>query len=75
MRKLYRHTHEEKHVALGVFSGIGDWLEINPGILRAAYLFLLVISGVIPAILLYLAAVLLMKKNPNHSSAKVIDLN
>lgn len=75
MRKLYRHTHEEKHVVSGVFSGIGDWLEVSPGIIRVGYVFLLIASGVIPAILLYFAAALLMKRNPEHLKSKIIDVN
>ncbi|HXK38298.1 MAG TPA: PspC domain-containing protein [Candidatus Paceibacterota bacterium] len=66
MRKLYRHTKGERHVAGGVFAGLGDWLEVSPGILRAGYIALAIFSGVIPGILLYLAAMLLMKKNPAH---------
>lgn len=66
MRKLYRHTQGERHIAGGVFSGLGDWLEVNPGILRVGYIVLALISGVIPGILLYLAAMLMMRKHPDH---------
>lgn len=64
MRKLYRHTHGEKHIVGGVFSGLGEWMEVNPGILRIGFLIMLFIGGIIPATLLYFAAMLLMKKRP-----------
>lgn len=66
MRKLYRHTKGERHVAGGVFAGLGDWLEVSPGILRVGYIVLAIFSGVVPGILLYLAMMLSMKKNPEH---------
>ncbi len=66
MRKLYRHTKGERHIAGGVFSGLGEWLEVNPGILRVGYIVLAIFSGVIPAVLLYLAAMLMIRKHPAH---------
>ncbi len=66
MRKLYRHTRGEKHVAGGVLSGIAEWLEIHPGILRAGFIVMLVVTGGIPAILLYFAAMFLIKKHPDE---------
>ena len=66
MRKLYRHTKGERHIAGGVFAGLGDWLEVQPGILRVGYVVMAVLSGILPGILLYLAAMLAMKKHPDH---------
>jgi phage shock protein PspC (stress-responsive transcriptional regulator) len=66
MRNFYRHTKGERHIAGGVFAGLGDWLEVNPGILRVGYIVLAFLSGVIPGVLLYLGAMFLMKKHPEH---------
>ncbi len=74
MRKLYRHSRGEKHVVGGVFSGIGEWLEVHPGILRAGFIVLLIASGGIPAILLYFAAMFLMKKHPDDKKEKIIEV-
>jgi phage shock protein PspC (stress-responsive transcriptional regulator) len=71
MRKLYRHTKGEHQVAGGVFAGLGEWLEISPGILRVGYITIAILSGILPGILLYLAAMLMMKKNPDH---EVLDI-
>ncbi len=64
MRKLHRHTRGDRHIVGGVLSGLADWLEIHPGILRAGFIVLLIASGGIPAILLYFAAMFLIKKHP-----------
>ncbi len=39
----------------GIFSGLGEWMEVSPGILRIGYIILAIITGIIPAILLYFA--------------------
>lgn len=54
MRKLYR--NKEAGIASGVFSGLGEWMEVTPGILRLGYVVLAVFTGIIPAIFLYLIA-------------------
>jgi phage shock protein C len=56
MKKLYRH-HENSHgtpIFSGIFSGLGEWMEVSPGILRVGYILLAIITGIIPAVLLYL---------------------
>jgi phage shock protein C len=56
MKKLYR--HKEQHgtpILSGIFSGLGEWMEVSPGILRIGYIILAIITGIIPAILLYFA--------------------
>ncbi len=74
MRKLYRHSRGEKHVVGGVISGVAEWLEVSPGIIRAGFIVLLFVSGVIPAVLLYFAAMFLMKRHPDDRNQKVIDV-
>lgn len=56
MKKLYR--HKEPHgtpVMSGIFSGLGEWMEVSPGVIRTGYIVLAVITGILPAILLYFA--------------------
>lgn len=55
MQKLYRH-HEIAHgtpIFSGIFSGLGEWMEVSPGILRVGYIVLAVITGIIPGVVLY----------------------
>lgn len=57
MKKLYRHGHDRGHgtpVLSGIFSGLGEWMEVSPGILRVGYVVLAIITGILPAVLLYL---------------------
>ena len=56
MKKLYRHHHPEHGtpVLSGIFSGLGEWMEVSPGILRLGYIVLGIITGILPAVLLYL---------------------
>jgi phage shock protein C len=71
-KKLYRSTHEDKHIAAGVFEGMGEWLGVQPGILRVGFIVLALLSGVIPAVLIYFATVFLLEEKPKHS---VIDID
>ncbi|MDO8520722.1 MAG: PspC domain-containing protein [bacterium] len=54
MKKLYK--NKETGIASGIFSGIGEWMEVTPGILRFGYVVLAVITGILPAIFLYALA-------------------
>jgi phage shock protein PspC (stress-responsive transcriptional regulator) len=57
MKKLYRH-HQKEHgtpVVSGIFSGLGEWMEVSPGVLRLGYIFLGILTGILPAIALYFA--------------------
>jgi phage shock protein PspC (stress-responsive transcriptional regulator) len=56
MKKLYRH-HKDTHgtpVVSGIFSGLGEWMEVSPGVLRVGYIVLAIITGILPAVFLYL---------------------
>jgi phage shock protein C len=56
MKQLYRHRGGHgTPVASGIFSGLGEWMEVSPGILRVGYIVLAIITGILPAILLYFA--------------------
>ena len=56
MKKLYRHRNHGTPVASGIFSGIGEWMEVSPGLLRLAYVILAILTGILPALFLYLIA-------------------
>ncbi|MEK7117977.1 MAG: PspC domain-containing protein [Patescibacteria group bacterium] len=54
MKKLYK--NKETGLASGIFSGVGEWMEVSPGILRLGYVVLALITGILPAIFLYIIA-------------------
>lgn len=60
MKKLHRSDNSK--VASGVFGGLGEWMEVSPGILRVGYIVLMVLTGILPGLLLYFAAHYLIPK-------------
>lgn len=54
MKKLYR--SKESRVASGVFGGLGEWMEVQPGILRLGYVVIGLFTFVWPALVLYAMA-------------------
>lgn len=54
LQHLYR--SRGKRVLGGVFGGIGEMYNIDPTILRLGYAILAVITGIVPAVILYLIA-------------------
>lgn len=54
MKKLYK--SKDSRVASGVLGGLGEWMEVNPNILRTGYIVLAIITSIIPAAIIYIAA-------------------
>lgn len=52
MKKLYK--SKDSRAISGIFGGVGEWMEVSPGILRVGYFVLAVITFVWPAVLLYI---------------------
>jgi phage shock protein C len=70
MKKLYR--SEEDKVLAGIFGGIGEYLDVDSTILRLAYVLIAVVTSIVPAVIGYVIAMLIMPKRPtvvhmNHS--------
>lgn len=55
MKKLYRHKQHGTPVISGIFSGLGEWMEVSPGLIRTGYIILAILTGILPAIVLYFA--------------------
>jgi phage shock protein C len=62
MRKLYR-SEKDKWIA-GVLGGLGEYLNIDPTILRIAYIFFSIASGGFPGIVGYVLAIIIIPKTP-----------
>lgn len=54
MKKLYKSKHSK--VASGILGGLGEWMEVSPGILRVGFIVLIILTGIIPGLLLYFIA-------------------
>lgn len=53
MKKLYK--SKDSRVASGILGGLGEWMEVNPNILRTGYVVLAIITSIVPAALVYAA--------------------
>lgn len=62
MKKLYRSGKNK--VISGVCGGIGEYLNVDPTIIRLLWLLLIFAGGA--GLLLYLIAWLIIPRNPNH---------
>lgn len=61
MKKLYR--SDKNRIIAGVLGGLGEYLNIDPTILRLVFVLFDVLTGFIPFIVLYfVAAVIIPKK-------------
>jgi phage shock protein C len=62
MKHLYRSTHNK--VFGGVFGGLGEYFEVDPALLRLVAIFVIVFTGLVPGIIFYIFALLIV---PKHS--------
>ena len=60
MKKIYR-SQKDKKIA-GVFGGLGELFSIDPTLLRLAFVFIGLITGVFPAIIAYLVGWVIIPK-------------
>lgn len=59
-KKLYRAT--DKKVLAGVLAGIAEYFNYDPTLVRLLFILLVLVTGVIPGILIYILAALLIPK-------------
>lgn len=62
MKKVYR--SETNKVWLGVLGGLGEYLNIDPVILRLIFILVFVFTGFFPGLIAYLLAAIVMPKKP-----------
>ncbi|HLC69903.1 MAG TPA: PspC domain-containing protein [Patescibacteria group bacterium] len=66
-KKLYRSKTDRK--IAGVCGGLAEYFDIDSTLCRLAYLFLLIITGVVPFVLLYIVAAIIMPEEVVATSA------
>lgn len=59
-KKLYR--SDENKILAGVFGGLGEYLSIDPVILRLIWILIFIFTGVIPGLVAYILAVVVIPK-------------
>lgn len=62
MKQLHR-SDDNKFWA-GIIGGIGEYLGIDPAILRLGWIVLVIFTGVIPGIIAYIIALAVVPKKP-----------
>jgi phage shock protein C len=67
MKKLYRST-ENKKIA-GIFGGLGEIFNIDPTLLRLIFVFIGLVTAVIPLALAYLVGWIIIPKGKGSSEA------
>jgi phage shock protein C len=60
MKRMYRSDHDKK--LAGVAGGIGEYMDIDPTILRIIFVVLIIFTGIFPGVLVYLILALVMPK-------------
>ncbi len=60
MKKLHR--SRDAGVVSGILAGVGEWAEVTPLIVRIGYVILILLTGILPGIALYLILHFLLPK-------------
>ena len=53
------------HVISGVCAGIGEYFNVDPALIRLAYIFVTLISGLVPGIIVYVIAAIFIPIKPH----------
>ena len=67
VKRLYRSRRERK--LAGVCAGIGEYIEVDPTIVRVLYLLGTLMTGFFPGIFIYFALPLIMPEEPLNRDA------
>jgi len=69
MKKLYRSNNK---VWKGILGGFGEYFNIDPVILRVVFVFFVLATGFIPALVTYLISLVIIPKKPTIQESKVL---
>lgn len=62
MKKLYK-SDKNKTLA-GVIGGIGEYFNVDPVILRVVWIVIVLFTGLMPGLIAYFIAILIIPKKP-----------
>lgn len=62
MKKLYR--SKSNVIFAGILGGLGEYFDIDPVILRLLFVLLLLATGIVPGVIVYIAALLIIPHMP-----------
>ena len=58
IKRLYR--SKDNRVIAGILGGIGKYLNVDPVVIRVAFVALTVFTGIVPGIIFYIVALLIV---------------
>jgi phage shock protein C len=62
MKRLYR-SQKEKKIA-GICGGLGEYMDVDPTIVRLAVIVLGLVTGLLPFVIGYIVAWIIVPKSP-----------
>ena len=66
MKRLYR-SNKEKMLA-GICGGFAEYWDIDPTMVRLIVAFLAIVTGIVPAVLVYILGMIIIPARPNEAS-------
>ena len=73
MKKLYKSKDDK--VVFGILSGIGEYFEIDPILIRIGFVLIIAISGhFIPFVIIYFILYFIVPKHPNVPQVEVMQM-
>jgi len=73
INRLYR--SRENKVLAGVCGGIGEYLDVDPVLIRLLYLMATVFTGLAPGILCYVIAIAVVPEAPHITDSTIVNDN
>jgi phage shock protein C len=64
-KRLYR--SDTNKTLGGILGGLGEYLNIDPTVLRLIFVLIVVVTGVIPGIIAYIIGLFIVPKRLDHS--------
>ncbi|OGI75597.1 PspC domain-containing protein [Candidatus Nomurabacteria bacterium RIFCSPHIGHO2_02_FULL_42_19] len=68
MKRLYKSNTNK--IFFGVIGGVGEYFNMDPTLLRLAYLLLAILTAFVPAVIAYLVAGLVVPSRPKELENK-----
>ena len=70
-KRLYK--SRENKVLAGILGGVGEYFDVDPVLVRLIYLVILVATGVVPGVLIYILAIFVVPEKPLIVASTPVD--